>query len=572
MAKAKFDSAKIKKTFAAHGEKFGFGVALAVMAMLLYSALQVVPYAQTPDDLKKQAASVRTRILSKENNEKPSFDMAKDGVVLPLKGQEPQVVIDHLLLSKVSPAIFNGIEWNKPLFDTKQRRREPEILALRDLRATFHNSAVNMKVAGTPGPDGVKQVSLGEEWLSVTGIVPLEDQTVEFTKAFQNALDTTTNALPSYGVYQIQRAVLTADQLEAPLAWEKVEPIDLKVFVSDEMAKWSETGGEYVDPAFVRLPLTQPLPKLPNGDYGDWAAHAPEIPRSNSAAPDAAAAPQPNAAAPAAPVNNDIFGKAAAPAAATPGAKPTAENVAGGATPYILFRFLDFKIEPRKFYRYRVKLVLANPNFNLDKAHLDKPELALGETREAAWSQPSPPIYVPVLERYFAGAVPPANGDSEPLASVGVKKWYPPYGSDIYFEFEKKLRGATLNDAAASASYLIPGEKKGTKQSTVLKTESLLADFGWERSDMRLKGPGTAVEAKTCNRPAELLVLTPRGELTIQTELGDMPLRNEKKAVESSTGTTIDGVPNAVAVPGAAVPGAAAPGSAEETKKVLRLK
>ena len=89
--------------------------------------------------------------------------------------------------------------------------------------------------------------------------------------------------------------------------------------------------------------------------------------------------------------------------------------------------------------------------------------------------------------------------------------------------------------------------------NTDLRTNVLLADFSWERTDARLKGPGGALEARTVNRPSEILVRTPRGELFIQTQLGDWSLRDELKQVVAaqSAGGAAGGAP-APPAPGSA--------------------
>jgi hypothetical protein len=117
----------------------------------------------------------------------------------------------------------------------------------------------------------------------------------------------------------------------------------------------------------------------------------------------------------------DPFGQqpAAEPApAAAPAAKPDGAVVE--KPKYLLFRFLDFNVEPTKHYRYRVKLIIANPNYKLDQSHLETPELAQGETRETEWSKPSDPVFVPVLEHYFAGEGKSVGGDQEPETTFGV--------------------------------------------------------------------------------------------------------------------------------------------------------
>ncbi len=58
---------------------------------------------------------------------------------------------------------------------------------------------------------------------------------------------------------------------------------------------------------------------------------------------------------------------------------------------HLLFRFLDFSVQPGHVYRYRVKLIVKNPNFQKESAG---PFLMRGATREASWSQPSPAVSV----------------------------------------------------------------------------------------------------------------------------------------------------------------------------------
>jgi hypothetical protein len=57
----------------------------------------------------------------------------------------------------------------------------------------------------------------------------------------------------------------------------------------------------------------------------------------------------------------------------------------------LLFRFLDFGVERGRYYRYRVKLEIKNPSF---RQHSSDPFLAVGQTRETPWSQPSNAILI----------------------------------------------------------------------------------------------------------------------------------------------------------------------------------
>ena len=566
MAGKKFDSAQIKQFFVQRGEYVGLFLAFVLTGLLVYSAFGVVKYEKTPDDLKKDVGAASAVFESADSR----LNLASQGIQPPA-GVSLLDRIKNLLLQPVNPSAYGGMEWNIPLFDTKQRRTEPKYFELTELRAVFHYGAIDYSVAGVAAGGGanVQRRPGGEEWLTVTGLVPFEAQEAEYAKAFANALDSRTNAVPKYTLYQIQRAEVVNPDPAVPVDWANVPNLELKVYVTDELNKWAGVGREYADRAYINWPvLTQPLPPLPNGDYGDWCTHLPEIPVGPpppAARGDGAAAPPvaagPPAAAPA--NNNDPFGQQPAAEAAPAAAVPKADGAVVVKPKYLLFRFLDFNVESTKYYRYRVKLILANPNFKLDQSHLETPELAQGETRESEWSKPSDPTGVPVLEHYFAGEGKSVGGDQEPETSFGVKQWTPRLAADVYYEFKNKLRGALLNEPSADVVHMIPGAKGAANVNTSLKTNVLLADFSWERTDARLKGPGSALEARTVNRPSEILVRTPRGELFIQTQLGDWPLRDEMKQVTGAKG--------AGGNPGEAAPGAPAEPAGAGTKKLLRL-
>ncbi|MGC3970126.1 MAG: hypothetical protein QM775_23200 [Pirellulales bacterium] len=543
MAK-KLNSAGLNKFFAERGEYVGLALAVVLGGLLVYSAFGVPKYAKTPEDLKRDVLAAQTVFSSADSR----LNLESEGITT--KGGDFLGKIDKQLLTPVNPASYAGMEWNIPLFDTKQRRTEPEYFALRDLCAEFHYGAIDMKVSGGGGNANaqVQRRAVGEEWLTVTGLIPLEEQEAAYAKAFAGALDSRTNSRPEYLPYEIQKTEVVNLDPNAPVDWQNITPLVLSEVVSQEMAKWAGNGAEYVEQKYVNWPfVTEPLPPLTNKDYGDWAAHLPEIAAAPVAAqPARGAAPAAAARVEAAPAGNpaDPFapaagGAAAAPAPAAP--KPDAQAAASEKPKYLLFRFLDFNIEPTKAYRYRVKLIVKNPNHKLDVSHLEDAKLADGESRETPWSEPSAPVAIPVLEKYFAGEGKSVGGDSEPETSFAVKQWSPRFAADIFYEFDKKLRVALLNDPAAVVKHRVPGDKRSTDQQTSLVTNVLLADFAWEKTVDKLKGPGGALEAKMTAKPAEMLVRTPRGELMIQTQLGDWMLRDELKAVVSSVGAANPG-------------------------------
>jgi hypothetical protein len=396
---------------------------------------------------------------------------------------------------------------------------------VRDLRPAYAYGAVNYKGSGEN-----KETPTGKEWIAVTGLVPFDEQTAAYTKAFQHALDTTSNAIPVYMSYEIRRAEVTSLDPNEVVDWDKLTPVNLQAAVGDAMAKWEKTGTEQADKSVVSWPpLTEPLPPLTNDDYGPWCVH-PVLAAAAAGAPPpvqpAAPAPQPAAT----PNNPFGFAPAAPPTAPEPARQAPA---AVAASPkQLLFRFIDFNVGPGKIYRYQVKLVLKNPNVGLDQAHLEKPELALGEMRETAWSEPSPPIQVPFVDRYYADDVKGASGDLEPSQTVTVKWWFPELAAEGFIKFESLLRGAKLSTGTAKISYATPGSRVGTETTQPFDSGAMLLDFSWERPDAKLRGPSE--RPIMVNRPAEVLFLNPRGELLIRSQLADWARQTAEAPAEAA--------------------------------------
>jgi hypothetical protein len=60
-------------------------------------------------------------------------------------------------------------------------------------------------------------------------------------------------------------------------------------------------------------------------------------------------------------------------------------------TKQLLFRFVDFDVEPGRYYRYRVRLEIRNPFY---KQVTTDPFVALDGTRKTPWSQPSTALLI----------------------------------------------------------------------------------------------------------------------------------------------------------------------------------
>lgn len=90
---------------------------------------------------------------------------------------------------------------------------------------------------------------------------------------------------------------------------------------------------------------------------------------------------------------------------------------------YILFRYMDFDVEPGKAYRYRVKLKLTNPNYGELADNLVAENVGAGEFRFTPWSQASDPSVVTDDSKYFVVESFPGSSRKEPFAKIDLYQW-----------------------------------------------------------------------------------------------------------------------------------------------------
>jgi hypothetical protein len=96
----------------------------------------------------------------------------------------------------------------------------------------------------------------------------------------------------------------------------------------------------------------------------------------------------------------------------------------------LLFRYIDFSVEPGKTYRYRARLVFRNPNFNrnADEAAGDT-SVVSGETRLSEWSEPTAPVTVQKDQQSFVTDVRTTAGAAFPTPQLNVFQWDATLGS-----------------------------------------------------------------------------------------------------------------------------------------------
>lgn len=369
----------------------------------------------------------------------------------------------------------------------------------------------------------------GQRWILLTGLVPIKEQSAEFRNKLQNAAgyDAVKDA-PEYKGFFIERAEVGPGQSGQP-KWSNFYYTNT---MKEAAGTWTKSDAEVVDAKYVNPQLCSPLPPVGDHHWGLEVAYPPQIALKH--AEKKAAAPKPAAAV------DDGTGSSGSEKTAEAKDQPEEKEI-----DFLLFRFFDFDVKPGKQYRYRVFLVVKNPNYGIEPKYLLDSEFAnsyyLGksqETRgpdgrslvgvkineeEGKWSEPSPAIAVPDDIQVLAAsvkaprAVKQGQDPPEIKGAIRVVKWIEHTGVKAWDEFPV-VRGKSADFLECRWPH--SGVKKpGTKDQ---KEGSILVNYITGELVLDLDGGDELnPKDKTLTRPGELLVMDKTGHLVIHDELTD---------------------------------------------------
>lgn len=212
----------------------------------------------------------------------------------------------------------------------------------------------------------------------------------------------------------------------------------------------------------------------------------------------------------------------------------------------LLFRFFDFKVEEGKQYRYRVQLVLANPNYGVNPQWLERDDLGVQPFLQTDPSGPSPVVAIP---RDSQALVVSAKGPSATLMLVHFNYRD---GEVSFEEFAQIQRGQLLNARNRESSGVVqpmmgdtmmPGYGSGMMPGyggTARVEEKKTVDYLTDTVFLDGAGGGSLPgKDKTITEPSFAFLLDPNGNLMVRSELDDKP------EVEGYTPPAMPGGPGA---------------------------
>lgn len=183
----------------------------------------------------------------------------------------------------------------------------------------------------------------------------------------------------------------------------------------------------------------------------------------------------------------------------------------------LLFRYIDFDVEPGKSYRYRVRLVLNNPNFgHLASEANGEASVVAGETRNTEWSNTTKPVAVERDVYYFVKDVDSKRGRTR----MSMFEWDTKLGTTVNAELE--LYPGQHVGGTAKTKVIDPAKAKVEEKEYEFKSSDVFVDTNSDvaiesrdrglHKDLKLPG-GSNGEALL---PEQVLVVDAvRGELAV---------------------------------------------------------
>lgn len=196
---------------------------------------------------------------------------------------------------------------------------------------------------------------------------------------------------------------------------------------------------------------------------------------------------------------------------------------------YYVLRFFDYTVKPCKNYRYRVKLVIADPNYNMSTntlapAVLDRQARSAKTNRgrkptfriTEAWSDPSPTVGIPIggSIRLADVKVPSADKfNDEPSVGLLIEAFaLDENGNAIQAGIEEKdCRRGYVANLVKDTEYVGPGYIDTQEKFQFITGTTLLDMDG-----------GTKL-TRDFSAPARILLMGPAGQLYIRNEAEDKP-------------------------------------------------
>ena len=213
--------------------------------------------------------------------------------------------------------------------------------------------------------------------------------------------------------------------------------------------------------------------------------------------------------------------------------------VALSESPVLLFRYLDFDVQPGMAYRYRARLKLRNPNFERPPAEIVDPASSVGRERETGWSNISNPAVVPSSVNYFLKDVErdPSRDDkvrsSKPVANFSIFEWDTKSGTMLHDSLKILDVGQFISEKKKSIVIDVAAPSYKDDVEIVFVTGDVLLDASGDFDILPEQHPDLGLRPErgrshaSLRLPEEVVVMTSHGELKVLDPVSEKPKEDQ---------------------------------------------
>jgi hypothetical protein len=198
----------------------------------------------------------------------------------------------------------------------------------------------------------------------------------------------------------------------------------------------------------------------------------------------------------------------------------------------VMVRALDFTVEPDTTYRYRVRIVVFNPNYNREDVDVSKAVDTKSKELNGKWSEPTDEVYMPPdVMPYAKGALPPSPA-SDLKAEFQVVRFNPVDGVTVPRNFSASP-GEVIGEPRTAEIPVSDGSGKKTKTIDFNSRQIVLDVIANKKpfAGKQLLPPGFT--DPPVDRPVVALLLRPDGSVVLHGEAEDVA-NDVRKDIEAN--------------------------------------
>lgn len=368
-----------------------------------------------------------------------------------------------------------------------------------------------------------KEKTVGKRWVALTGTIDHKQLRDNYLLALKRPED----AHPHYKRLDVQRQIKQPDG-----TWSEWEDVDYKPNM-EVLENLPEEEEELAPEDVIFEALVDPLPFLKAG-YWERVHIGSLVPKAkvevakpdlggNGGAPGTTNGNYPDQSRMVPPPSMTMGGPMMNGMMMPQGMEGSAEvtNYPKSDADTIMIRSLDFTVEPDTTYRYRVRIVVYNPN-------LDREDTNPGVNRKdkylkGPWSDPSDEATMPAdVTAYALKPAPNAKQSDVVPVQFQITRWNPEDGITVVRTFDD----APGEIVGENASVLIPTSdgSKATNKTVDFNTRQLLLDSALGTQPL----PAIGLNGSTFEAPVLSLLVRPDGSVVARNQALD--LKDEVRA------------------------------------------